>query len=245
MADTTANQGTVIPVTDLIINQKHTTIVVEPTAAADGFDKDSYDSAELTTMLWVDNPVERWVEIPLPFPTENASATIAVISAGPDEYSDRVTRVTRINGNLERFIPYLQHIKTPEDILANKKTLKELLKGFRVAMVKLPAGKLVIRIQASQIINKDAADVSGKTFKFRAYAPLPSFLVPNAAPLKLLVIFKNVTTTPRNIAEPVVSNPFGSEVALGTYQHQDWCGDRFYCWEWKNDPVVDFHYTYA
>lgn len=235
----------VTPVTDLKVTQKHSTIVIEPTAFADGFDANSYDSAELTTMLWVDNTAgERWVEIPLPFATEKSSASIAVISAGPDEFKDRITNVKEIKGDIARFIPYLRNMKVSEDILSDTKKLKKHLKGFRVAMVYLPKGNLVIKIQCSQIINKDPSDPNGKTFSFRAYAPLPSFIVPVAAPLKLLVIFKNMDTIPRIIQEPIVSDPFSNGTPQIDGQQQDWCGDRFYSWTWKNDPVVDFKYTY-
>jgi hypothetical protein len=147
---------------------QHTTIVVEPTAQADGFDKDSYDSAEMTTMLWLNNTADRWVEVPLPFSTENFSANIAVISAGPDEFQDRVEKVNRVRGDVERFIPYLQRLGVPPEVLAKKSELKKLLQGFRVAMVHLPARPLVLRIQATMMVQPDSADASRKTYKFRA-----------------------------------------------------------------------------
>jgi hypothetical protein len=66
-------------------------------------------------------------------------------------------------------------------------------------------------------------------------------------PLKLTVAFKNVDEIPRTIKEPAVSNPFGDNVGTPELYlpAQDFGGDRFYCWKWRNDPVVDFEYAYA
>ena len=69
-----------IPVTSLPINFKDSTLVVSPTAAVDGFEKTSYDSAVLVSELEINNPTEQLVEIPIPFPTEKYTASIAVVS---------------------------------------------------------------------------------------------------------------------------------------------------------------------
>ncbi|MDO5343374.1 MAG: hypothetical protein Q4F02_00470 [Candidatus Saccharibacteria bacterium] len=237
------NRSSVVSVGDLNISQKHTTIIVEPTAFADGFDKDAYDTAELSTLLWVENPEERWVEIPLPFATENFSASVSVISAGPDEYRDRIFSVSQIRNGFEKYIPYLRHLGTSEELLGNKKALRNILKGMRVAMVKLPAGNLVVKIQCSQIIKKDPDDMNGKTFSFKAFAPLPSFFVKNAAPLKLHVIFKDVDTISREIETPTLSYPFG-DIPTVDSQETTFGGDKLYYWKWQNDPVVEFKYRY-
>lgn len=233
-----------VPVTDLTINFKDTTLIVSPTAAIDGFDKNSYDSAELVTTLELNNSTERWVEIPLPFATENFSATIAVTSKGPDEYADRLTRLTRIKGDFERFIPYLRRMQVPEDVLSNRKELKKLLAGFRVGMVKLPVGNLEIRIQATQMILPDASDPNHKTFKFRSYAPLPSFLVGSGASMRMTAIFKQIDRYPRSINQ-VQSNPFGDAVGLPEPQRQTWCNSEYLHWDWRNDPVIDWTVVYS
>ena len=235
-----------VPVTDLQIQKQHTTVTIEPTAFVDGFEADSYDSAEVTTMLWLNNTEERWVEIVIPFSTEKFSSSIAVISAGSDEYEDRIHKVNRIRGDVDRFIPYLRRLGVNEEQLSKKDELKKLLKGFRVAMVHLPVRQLVLRIQSTMIVESDVADNSRKTFKFRAYAPLPSFLAQgNAIPLKMHVIFKCVDDIPRIIQTPVVSNPFGNNVGdPAATDDKIVGGDRIFYWFWKQDPVVDFTYTY-
>jgi hypothetical protein len=241
------NNQTAVPVTNLPITKKHTTIIVEPSAAVDGFDANSYDSAEVVTMLWVQNDAERWVEIPLPFPTEKFSATVAVISAGPDAYDDRLTTVKRIKGDVTRFIPYLQRFGVPAEVLNDKKKLKEYLQGFRVAMAYLPAGALVLRIQVTMMIEPKPEDATRKTFAFRAYAPLPSFILAGGrVPMTLMAIFKGDENIKRVITKQEVSNPFGEPAnPVGEpVLNQSICDDVLFCWKWQSDPVVDFEYHY-
>lgn len=237
------NTQVAVPVTDLTINFKDSTLIVEPTAAIDGFENDSYDSAVLTTTLELSNPTERLVEIPLPFPTESYTAEIAVISKGADEYSDRVRQVTKVKGDLSRFIPYLQRMGTPPEILNDKKKLKELLKGFRVGLINIPTGNVAIRIQATQVINSDSSDPSHKTFKFRTYAPLPSFLVAGGGKMRLTAAHKQIDRYPRAISQ-VQSNPMGDNVGLPEPQIVDLPGEKIYHWDWQNDPVIDWTIVY-
>jgi hypothetical protein len=237
----------IVPITSLPITQKHTTAIVEPTAFVDGFEANSYDTAEITTMLWVNNPQEQWVEIPVPYSSENFSASIAVISAGPDEYQDRVTHVKQIKGDLSRFVPYLQRMGFTPEQLDTKKELKEILKGFRVAVILLPARSLVIKITLSAMLKPLSSDATRKSFNFKTYAPLLSFVpAPGHVSLKMMVIFKNVDTAPKIIQEPVVTNPFGEGVGdIGQAPvMQDIHGDRVYAWRWNIDPVVEFTYSY-
>lgn len=241
------NQTPVVPITSLPITQKHSTVVVEPTAFVDGFETKSYDTAEMTTMLWVNNPQEQYVEIPVPYSSENFSASIAVISAGADEFEDRISHVKKIKGNPDRFVPYLQRMGFTPEQLDSKKELKDILKSFRVAVVLLPARNLVLKITLSAMIEPSATDANRKTFSFKTYSPLLSFTPAGGhVSLKMMVIFKNVDTTPKTIQEPLVTNPFGEGVNdIGQAPIvQDIHGDRLYAWRWNVDPVVEFTYSY-
>lgn len=247
MAEATASPAVAVPV-DLQITQKHTTVVVEPTASVDGFDANCYDTAEITSLLWVNNSAERWVEIPILYETENFTATIAVINAGPDEFSDRQFRIKKISGDVARFVPYLQRYGTPAEILQNTNKLKKYLKGFRVAMILLPARNVVIKITLSAIIKPLESDANRKSYNFKTYSPLPSFVLAGGrVPLRLTVIFKSTADIPRSVAEPVISNPFGEPVGepVEKVVGQDFIGDRFYYWKWQSDPVVEFSYAYS
>lgn len=242
MAETQQNQA--VPATDLSINFKDSTLVVSPTAAIDGFEQDSYDSAVLVTELELSNPVERLVEIPLPFPTKSYTASIAVISKGADEYSDRLFQVTKVKGDGSRFVPYLQKMGVPADILNNKKELKKLLEGFRVGLINIPQGTVVLRIEASEVVTADASDPNRKTFKFRTYAPLPSFNVGSGASMRLTAIFKQTDRYPRTITQ-AQSNPYGDSVNLPEPTEYDGIsGEKIFHWEWRNDPVIDWTVTY-
>ncbi len=235
-----------IPVTSLPINFKDSTLVVSPTAAVDGFEKTSYDSAVLVSELEINNPTEQLVEIPIPFPTEKYTASIAVVSKGADEFSDRVYQVTKIKGDVERLIPYLQRLGVPEPTLANKKELRKLLKGFRVGLVRLPAGTLLLRIELSQMIEPDfVADPTGRTFVFKTYAPLPSFLVAGGASMRLTATFKRTDHYPR-VIEQHSSDPFGNNVGLPEPTVTTSIpGETLYHWDWKNDPVIEWKVVYS
>lgn len=247
MEESNSSKAVAVPVSDLQITQMHSTVLVEPTAFADGFDADSYDSADVTTMLWIHNSVERWVEIPILYETDKFSASVAVINAGPDEFSDRQFRIKKISGDIERFVPYLQRLGVTADVLADKKQLKEYLKGLRVAMLLLPPRNVVIKINISAQIDPVASDPARKTYNFKAFAPLPSFvLAPGRVPLRLTVLFKSTADIPRTVNEPIVSNPFGDPVGEPVEKiiGQDVAGDRLFYWKWQNDPVAEFTYTY-
>lgn len=239
-----ALQNQVSSPTDITINFKDSTLIVSPTAAADGFDKDCYDTAVLVTELEINNPQERLVEIPLPFLTKSYTASMAVISKGADEYSDRVFQVTKVKGNADRFIPYLQKIGVPETVLSDKKQLNELLKGFRVGLINLPQGTVILRIEVSEIVSPDTSDPSRKTFKFKTYAPLPSFIVGSGASMRLTATFKQIDRFPRSITQ-VQTNPYEENVALPEPTITDSIpGEKIFHWEWRNDPVIDWTVTY-
>jgi hypothetical protein len=243
MANTPQPQAA--PATDININFKDSALIVSPTAAIDGFDGNSYDTAVLVTEVEINNPQERLVEIPLPFPTKSYTASIAVISKGQDEYSDRVLQVTKVKGNADRFIPYLQRMGVPQSTIDDKKALKKLLQGFRVGLVNIPQGTVVLRIEASEVVKPDLAnDASGKTFKFRTYAPLPSFVVGGGATMRLTAAFKQIDRYPRTITQ-VQSNPFGDSVGLPEPTTYDIPGEKLFHWEWRNDPVIDWTITYS
>lgn len=243
MAETPNQQAA--PATDININFKDSTLIVSPTAAIDGFDANCYDTAVLVTEVELNNPTERLVEIPLPFLTKSYTASLAVISKGADEYSDRVFQVTKVKGDASRFTPYLQRMGVPQDILNDKKKLKKLLEGFRVAQINIPAGTVVLRIEASEIVLPDPSDPNRKTFKFKTYAPLPSFVVGSGASMRLTASFKQVDRYPRSINQ-VQSNPYGDNVGLPEPTVFDNVpGEKIFHWEWKNDPVIDWTIVYS
>lgn len=233
----------VTPATDININFKDSTLIVSPTAAIDGFDGNCYDTAVLITEVELNNPEERLVEIPLPFPTKSYTASMAVISKGEDEYSDRVFQVTKVKGNAERFVPYLQKMGVPQETLNNKKELKKLLEGFRVGLVNVPQGTVSLRIEASEVIMPDISDPTRKTYKFLTYAPLPSFVVAGGASMRLTATFKQTDRFPRTITQ-AQSNPYGDAVSLPEPTTYDIPGERIFHWEWRNDPVIDWTIVY-
>ena len=156
---------------NLSILKQHTTVVVEPTSQMGG----TYDSAEITSVFTVNNDQEREVEFILPYSTVKFSASIAVISAGEQAYSERIVQVGRIKGDLSRIKPYLQKIGLSEDRYDTNKELKSIAKHFRAGKLKLPQGQITIKIQLSAVIDEITDEDGVKHYSFKAYSPLPAF----------------------------------------------------------------------
>jgi len=156
---------------NLQISKQHTTVVVEPTSQMGG----TYDSAEITTVFTVNNDEEREVEFILPYSTVKFSASIAVISAGEQTYSERIAQVGRIKGDLSRIKPYLQKIGLSEDRYDTDKELKSIAKQFRAGKLKLPQGQVTLKVQLSAVIDEITDEDGVKRYLFKAYSPLPAF----------------------------------------------------------------------
>ena len=89
------------PALNLQVVKQRTTVVVEPISQSGS----EYDSAEITTVVTMDNNQSEEVEFILPYPTVQFSASLAVTSAGDEFYKERITRVGRITGDLQRIKP--------------------------------------------------------------------------------------------------------------------------------------------
>ena len=229
-------------VLNLQILKQHTTVVVEPTSQMGG----TYDSAEITTVFTVNNDQEREVEFILPYSTVKFSASLAVISAGEQAYSERIAQVGRIRGDLSRIKPYLQKIGLSEDRYDTDKELKSIAKQFSAGKLKLPQGQVTLKVQLSAVIDEITDEDGVKRYLFKAYSPLPAFgMAGGRVPLTLTALFKsdeNIKT--QNIAYNV-TNPFGDNTNPVTeLVNQPLGEDITFFWKWQTDPVVEFAYRY-
>ena len=227
---------------NLSILKQHTTVVVEPTSQMGG----TYDSAEITTVLTVNNDQEREVEFILPYSTVKFSASIAVISAGEQAYGERIVQVRRIGGDLSRIKPYLQKIGLSEDQYDTNKKLKSIAKQFRAGKLKLPQGQVTIKIQLSTVIDEIAGEDGVKHYSFKAYSPLPAFdMAGGRVPLTLTALFKgDEVIKPQDITYNI-TNPFGDGTNPVTELPNQQLGeDITFFWKWQADPVVEFRYRY-
>ena len=227
---------------NLSILKQHTTVVVEPTSQMGG----TYDSAEITTVLTVNNDQEREVEFILPYSTVKFSASIAVISAGEQAYSERIVQVRRIGGDLSRIKPYLQKIGLSENQYDTNKKLKSIAKQFRAGKLKLPQGQVTIKIQLSAVIDETTGEDGVKHYSFKAYSPLPAFdMAGGRVPLTLTALFKgDEVIRPQDITYNI-TNPFDDGTNPVTETPNQQLGeDITFFWKWQTDPVVEFRYRY-
>lgn len=227
---------------NILILKQHTTVVVEPTSQMGG----TYDSAEITTVFTVNNDQEREVEFILPYSTVKFSASIAVISAGEQAYSERIAQVGRIKGDLSRIKPYLQKIGLSEDQYDTNKELKSIAKQFRAGKLKLPQGQATIKIQLSAVIDEVTGEDGVKHYSFKAYSPLPAFsMAGGRVPLTLTALFKgDEVIKPQDITYNI-TNPFGDSTnPVMEIPNQQLGEDITFFWKWQTDPVVEFTYNY-
>ncbi|MDO4713070.1 MAG: hypothetical protein Q4B05_04180 [Candidatus Saccharibacteria bacterium] len=230
------------PALNLAVVKQHTTVVVEPTSQMGGI----YDSAEITTIITVNNDQEREVEFILPYPTVKFSASIAVISAGEKAYSERISQVGRIRSDLTRIKPYLQKIGLSEDQYDTSKELKTVAGQFRAGKLRLPQGQITIKIQLSAVIDAIAGEDGVRHYSFKAYSPLPAFnMAGGRVPLTLTVLFKgDEAIRPQEITH-AITNPFGDGAnPVAEILNQPLGEDTAFFWKWQTDPVVEFTYRY-
>lgn len=227
---------------NLQILKQHTTVVVEPTSQMGG----TYDSAEITTVFTVNNDQEREVEFILPYSTVKFSASLAVISAGEQAYSERIAQVGRIRGDLSRIKPYLQKIGLPEDQYDTNKELKSIAKQFRAGKLKLPQGTVTIKVQLSAVIDEITDEDGARRYSFKAYSPLPAFnMAGGRVPLTLTALFKSDENIKIQNISYNVTNPFGDNTNPVTeLVNQPLGEDITFFWKWQTDPVVEFTYNY-
>lgn len=229
---------------NLQVIKQHTSVVVEPTSQMGG----DYDTAEITTVLVVNNPLPEAQEIEfiVPYETQSFSASVAVISAGAEEYHNRSSSLGKISGNLERIKPYLAKMLLPADQFDTAKELKLIAKQFRAGVVAIPTGQITIKIQVSAIVNP-VIENNVNLYKFRAYSPLPGVNVGGGrVALTLSARFVGDETIHPQITKSQWSNPYGDsagavDLELPAQSHGE---DTILYWKWHSDPVVDFEYHY-
>jgi hypothetical protein len=230
------------PALNLQVVKQRTTVVVEPISQSGS----EYDSAEITTVVTMDNNQSEEVEFILPYPTVQFSASLAVTSAGDEFYKERITRVGRITGDLKRIKPYIQRLGLSPDSYDTGKELKAIAKQFRAGTLKLPAGLITVKIQLSAVINASTNADGIKMYSFKAYSPLPAFSLSNQrTPLTLAVLFKGDESIHPQIVKREVANPFGDNTnPITEILDQSLGEDISFYWKWQTDPVVTFEYHY-
>ena len=130
-----------------------------------------------------------------------------------------------------------------DSALSEKEQLEELVKYYKVADVKIPAGQQVLRIHASQKLHLVGGNP--KTYSFVLYAPQLSFNPTGNVRLGVTVIFPLDLEQKAVITPPVVEALPGQQMPNQLAANEVLIGlQKGYGWAFQSDPKITFSYTY-
>ncbi|MES2971403.1 MAG: hypothetical protein V4702_03720 [Patescibacteria group bacterium] len=232
---------------DLPIQYQTLNIDIEPVAQMHQFGAEAYDVANWTGVVAVNSPAEDTYRLVLPFAIESGTRATAVVASGTDDDFNKPIQFKKPAGSIDLFVDYLKKMGLlPAEATTIPAELREFVKGFKVADIKVPAGTHIIRIHASQKLLSLTEDK--RSYQLVLYAPLCNFVVAGGQTnLTALVSFAPDFQAPVTVETPVVeplpgqSMPGdGSPAALPAQV----ANQKVYGWHWKNDPKVTIKYRY-
>jgi hypothetical protein len=215
---------------------------VESIAPHKGFASDAFDVANVNGVLVVENPYDQEVRLVLPFPIEEASGEVRVVSTGErKEFRKR-------DGRGEQFVELLRSMgEIPPDQEPVLKEVIAVIKDFRIADVLIPAGTQVLRFHARQILRPVGGDP--RSYEVEFFAPLAGFiLAPSGQSLmSVTVAFPPQWAAPgMSIGTPVITPLPGQAAPPEQPSGPTTIAERpVYGWLWRNDPKVTIPYRYS
>ena len=197
--------------------------------------------ANVNGVLVVENPTEGEVRLVLPFPVEESSAEVRVVSTGErKEFRKR-------DGRAEQFVELLRSIgEIPSDQEPILKEVLEAIREFRVAGIFILAGSQVLRFHARQILRPVGGDT--RAYEVEFFAPLAGFvLTPSGqTQMSVTVAFPPAWAPGMSISQPVITPlPGRSEPPAQPSEPIAIAERPIYGWLWRNDPKVTIAYRYA
>ncbi len=232
---------------DLPIQYQTLNIDIEPVAQMRQFSIEAYDIANWTGVVAVNSPAADTYRLVLPFAIESGTRATAVVVSGTDNDFNKPVQFKKPSGNISQFLDYLKKMGSlTAEATAIPTELKEFVKGFKVADIKVPAGAHIIRIHASQKLLALTDDK--RSYQLVLYAPLCNFtLAGGVTNLTALVSFAPDFQAPVTVEPPVVEalpgQPTpgdGSPPALPAQV----ANQKVFGWHWRNDPKVTIKYRY-
>lgn len=228
------------PISNLPVRSQVLGVDVESIAPVKGFASDAFDVANVNGVLVVENPSDQQVRLVLPFPVEESSAEVRVVSTGErKEFRKR-------DGRAEQFVELLKSIgEIPTDQEPILKEVLATIKEFRVADVYLPAGSQVLRFHARQVLRPVGGDP--RSFEVEFFAPLAGFvLAPGQSTMSVTVAFPPGWAAPGiSIGTPVITPLPGQTAPPEQPSGPAYIAERLiYGWLWRNDPKVTIPYRY-
>lgn len=235
------------PILDLPIQYQTLNVDIEPVAMMRQFGPDAYDVANWVATTAVNSPADQEYELVLPFAIESGTrASIAVVSATDDDF-DVVASFKKTTGKAERFIPYLKKmgVMTAEETALTAEQ-KALIKGFKIAKLKIPAGQHILRLQASQKLESTSDDK--RAYRLVLYAPLCNFVVGGGQTNLTAIVtlppdFQANAQITNVLVEPLPGQSMPGEGSPAALPVQA-ANNRVYAWHFRNDPKITIDYKY-
>lgn len=228
------------PVINLPVRSQVLGVDIESIAPVRGFAQD--DVANVNGVLVVENPTEGEVRLVLPFPVEESSAEVRVVSTG------KRTKFRKRDGKASQFVDILKQIgEIPADQEPILKEVLAAIKDYRVADVHIPAGSQVLRFHARQILRPVGGDP--RSYEVEFFAPLAGFILApsDQSQMSVTVAFPPTWAAPgMSIGTPVITPLPGQTVPPEQPNGPTSIGERpIYGWLWRNDPKVTIPYRYS
>lgn len=230
------------PVINLPVRSQVLGVDIESIAPVQGFAEEAYDVANVNGVLNVENPTEGKVRLVLPFPTEESSAEVRVVSTG------KRTEFRKRDGKAAQFVDFLRSIgEIPSDQEPILKEVLAAIKDYRVADVHIPAGSQVLRFHARQVLRPVNGDP--RSYEVEFFAPLAGFVLSpgGQSQMSVTVAFPPAWAAPgMNIGTPVITALPGQTAPPVQPSGPTLIGERpIYGWLWRNDPKVTIPYRYS
>lgn len=229
------------PILNLPVRWQQLAIDVESLQPWRGFSADGYDVANVNGTLLVENPAEQEVRLVCPFPTEQASAEVRVLS------TDKKSTFKKGRGGARQFVALLRALgQIPADQEPMLRELQAATREFRVADIQLPAGQQLLRFHARQRLRPVGGDV--RSYEVVFFAPLAGFvLAPGRAEVSVTLEFPTPFAGPgMTLGTPVVTPLPGAPTPEAQVTGPVVIAERqTYGWLWRVDPKVTFPYRYA
>lgn len=231
--------------TDLVVYNQGINIDIESIAPTRGFEAEAYDVANMTITATVESPTEATYRLVLAADIEAGTSAIARVVSGTKEHFKNPAEFKRIaNKDAEIIRPILAKAGIALDpAVDEKKQLEAHAAQYKVADLKIPAGRQVLRIHASQKLLP--VDGDPRKYRFVMYAPQLSLAPASNVRLGATVIFPldfNATIdTP--LVEAMPNQPAASLVA-GSDTPMVVGAQKAYGWAFQTDPKITFTYAY-
>lgn len=235
------------PTLDLPIQYQTLNIDIEPVAQMRQFGADAYDVANWVGTISVNSTVDQEYELVLPFAIESGTrAEISVVSS-TDENFDVVSTFKKPKGKLDQFVPYLQKmglLQSGDTMLTPE--LKDFVKGFKSATLRIPAGQHILRFHASQKLESTSDDK--RAYRLVMYAPLCSFVLGGGQTNLTAIVtlppdFQAPVQVTNVVVEPLPGQPMPGEGSPAASPVQA-ANNKVYAWHFRNDPKITIDYRY-